>query len=745
MTTMTTRSPNVVAVNTFSPITKSLTFSSWLEAAAYGGYSHSAWRYKGRNIQKKHRPFPFGYVEVDDKLRRVFREDQTSQQTEPTRSKNILAGMFVPWHEMVGYRDRDTGDIRQVERYRLNKPIRELVYKQFDHQKSVHGTLVPLWGKDDVWADDFYVRAGERSSWFVIDLDNHRPTLGSTEAHLRLVRHLVQTMPLLMRQLGGGSVFYDYRQDAPQGIHAWVTLRHARSTKHLHETVRFLLEKYADPSLDRDLKSHGLKAMGDLEILPTENCLIRLFGSPGRKVFTTRELAPKGGQFDAESLVAHIQSNDTTSDPTARYSDLARLAVGGTPHDDSPTMVAVDPSLRSVAPEPAKKAEYFSWLVSVCLNGVAQEDVLYAAYLVPLAQALYFREFRGQLDRARLTESAILRWLHAKHNGRVTRIKDGKWPQLKADVRRIVRHMDDTPEAIQNYWAKVRNKDAQHPDKRISLVRCMDASLSTPLTVTKNNVDAVRGMLGGVESGEETKGNICNGCITPPHHPLPSTVETRLRDHLLRVGVRKGTCTERIVQFATSLLNEVGTKGVRRIGTLRINEMAALGKGRRHAHRYKKILVGAGILFQGWDKAVRVKKAVSEYRLTAWALEEMRKSGFSSPTEVNTPTRPRSAPTHDPSTTCCSRQEGPCSPLPYRAARRPIDLSAPTVEVLRDKNQGSGCPPWPAVLTEMKKPLFHPPPKLSKVDTAPDSFNFTQTPVLHVQDSLTILTSTPSS
>jgi len=326
-----------VARNAFSLTTNPLTFSSWLEAAAYGGYSQSAWRYRGRNVLKKHLLHPFGYVEVDDKLRRVFREDQTSQQTEPTRSKNILAGIFVPWHEMVGYRDRDTGAIRQVERYRLNKPIRELVYRHFDHRKSVHGTLVPLWGEDDVWADDFYVRAGERSSWFVIDVDNHRPTAGSTEVHLRLVEHLVRTMPLLMKQLGGGSVFHDYGQGAPQGIHAWGTLRNVRSTKHLHETVRLLLKKYADPSLDRDLKSHGLKAMGDLEILPTENCLIRLFGSPDRKVFTTRELAPKDGQFDAESLVAHIQSNDTTGDPTTRYSELARLSVGSTPHDDSPT------------------------------------------------------------------------------------------------------------------------------------------------------------------------------------------------------------------------------------------------------------------------------------------------------------------------------------------------------------------------------------------------------------------------
>jgi hypothetical protein len=112
-------------------------------------------------------------------------------------------------------------------------------------------------------------------------------------------------------------------------------------------------------------------------------------------------------------------------------------------------------------------------------------------------------------------------------------------------------------------------------------------------------------------------------------------VETRLRDHVRHVGIRKGTCTERIIQFASNFLNEVGTEGVRRIGTQRINEMAALGKGRRHAFRYKKLLMGAGILVPGWEKAVRVRKASSEYRLTHWVLCEMKKQLFD-PQRFNT-------------------------------------------------------------------------------------------------------------
>jgi len=620
----TTPTTNVVAGKSFSPITNPENFSSWLEAAARGAYSQSAWRYRGRNIRKKHLPYPFGYVEVADKFCKVFVEQQTSPQTEPTRSQNMLVGRFVPWHEMFGYRDRSTGGIKQAYRYRLNKPIRDLVYKHFDHSKSIHGTLVPLWGEDDAWADDFYVRAGELSDWFVIDVDNHHPTVGSTDAHLQLVRHLVQVLPLIVKSLCGGAVFFDYRQDAPEGIHIWVTLPERRGTKYLHDCVRRRLKKHADASLDLLLKSHGLKAMGDLEILPTENSLIRLFGSPGRRVFTTRELSPKNGRFDAESLIAHIAAKVTDGDPTTRYGELARLAVEEAHGEDAPFSVPVESSFHPIAPEPKKKGEYFAWLVSACLNGVVEEDVLFQGYLVPLAQALYFREFHGDKDRRSLTEKALTRWLWKKHNGRVDRVRKNRWRQLQSDIRRIVRHLDETPEPIQDYWVKVRNKDSQHPDKKVSLVRCIDTSPSEPIAVTKTSMERVIELVRTTNGkGEDAKGNISNRCIDSPYLPLPPAVETRLRDHLLRACVRKGKCTERIVQFATNVLNEVGTKGVRRIGSTRMNQMATLGKGRRHQLRYKTLLVGTGILEPGWDKELKVGKATSNYRLCDWVIQEL--------------------------------------------------------------------------------------------------------------------------
>jgi hypothetical protein len=449
-----------------------------------------------------------------------------------------------------------------------------------------------------------------------------------------LVRRLVTLMPALVRSLGGGSVFYAYRQDSPQGIHIWVTLGGLpRITKNLHQRVREFLKAHSDPDLDRELDRRGLRRMQATEILPTEGNLIRLFGSYYRRVFTTVELKPKDSWFDAEALYSHISAKVTDGDPYQRYADLALAGCQADPLPDSPSSAPMTACLTDVlVTRPDRKGNYFASLVDSALNGVGEDDVLFDAYLSPLARALFYREFHDHPNQRQLVVSTLMDWIERKHNGRVTRITKGNRRNLVAVLQHIVRHMHETPLAIQDYWARVRENDFKYPNQRISLVACMKANLNTPFSVTKETLKQVKGLLEGMGCGEVGKGYTYNSKVKPlppssPPPPLPAPVEARLRDHMTRVkGLRKKTY-ERIINLARGLLHEIGLKGEDRIQWKRINQLAGLGRGRRLADRYKKILLGAGIL-KSWKYSGRPKVKATLYRLDDWVLRQMKDAGY---------------------------------------------------------------------------------------------------------------------
>lgn len=58
----------------------------------------------------------------------------------------------------------------------------------------------------------------------------------------------------------------------------------------------------------------------------------------------------------------------------------------------------------------------------------------------------------------------------------------------------------------------------------------------------------------------------------------------------------------------------------------RTNALAGIGQGRNHIRRYKKLLLGAGVLEPGWkNTASKVKEIASRYDLRPWALYELRR------------------------------------------------------------------------------------------------------------------------
>ena len=117
----------------------------------------------------------------------------------------------------------------------------------------------------------------------------------------------------------------------------------------------------------------------------------------------------------------------------------------------------------------------------------------------------------------------------------------------------------------------------------------------------------------------------CVSTLSPSFSSLPPLVAARLSDYLRTIGVRTGKVQERIILFALRLLNEIGTSGTRTIDGGRMNQLAGLGQGRNHIRRYKKILLGAGIIESGWkNTASKAKRLAARYELTSWVVDELR-------------------------------------------------------------------------------------------------------------------------
>jgi hypothetical protein len=628
-----TRKRNVVTLAPVSATEARPFYSDWRSVP---GSLRSSGMWRGEGIGIKKGSTPKAYFDPDDALNPerligLYDNAQTYVMKEPKKSKWLLLNRFVRRNEIFGLRPAGSDHPIYRSTNFLYGSVADLVYKSFDYKHRHRGIPTRFLFQDkQIHAEAFYVLSPPYTDWLVIDVDNHEPSKTSTKTHLLLVQRLVKAMPEIVKRLGGGSVFYDYAQESPRGIHIWVTLNRKRAVKPLHEHVRAMLTRMADRELDAELVKHGLKTMGSLEILPTERQLIRMFGGWDRRVFTTTELNPKSEGFDAEGLVAHIGAKTTHGNPCVRYAQLAIAGLGANLHEPA-LSVSVPPMLVSLATSaPKTRSGYMSTIFDACLNGVTEGDSLFDVYLAPLAQALYWREFHDQPDRSRLTNDALVRWINKKHNGMVSRINKGKRKLVLEQIRSVVKKLPETPVGIRDYWSKVVANDRSYPTQKVSMVGCIDAVVPTPVQVTKPLLKLLPGFLANESpihpsSLKQDTYNV-SSISTLSLLSLPPFIESRLREHLRQKKVRSGKSTERVVQFAYRLLVEIGTDGTRTIGESRMTALAGVGRGRNTLGRYKKLLRGAGILKRGWEKTYsKTQKRVARYDLSDWVLKEMRK------------------------------------------------------------------------------------------------------------------------
>lgn len=617
-----------VPLNIVSPVKKILTskeienarilrlveFDSWDAAQTAGYRTRNQWRKRGKGVRDR----SLAYIHWKGERRSLYHRDQTTALTAKSLATDSLIDRFVGRTDIFGYQPHASHDWRQMSGYRWN--AQSLIRQGFNHRRCHDG--IPM---GNVLVQAFSVRCGETTGFFVIDVDCHHPTAQQIPVHLQLVKILQTKLPGLVQQLGGGSIFCQYRQVETSGIQFWVTLTWQPNTSWLHAKVREFLAGL-DAGLDRHLREVGLPGLGQIEIKPTETQQVSMPGCYGKTVFTDREVKLLNGWFDVVALNDHIQSHGRAGEVLPRYEELlksniddrfppplrcgvrAELATAQLAERVGPAHPA--PSrLEGIIPLEGKDGcRYWTDLKQVAVEGVTIPDRLYEEYLQPLGQCLYFRDFAHQPDRASLVEEELVRWVMNKHNGLVSRSLEGS--KLRQQCRTVVKRMEKTTcQAVKNYYRSILMNDLLYPHCIEHLYDYMRSG------VEQNTISMIY-----------CKCSISQATSKRPldDTPLPSSIAKEIEE--VAATLRKGKVRERFTSFARRFLNEVwsGEKGEKNIHWQHINAMMGKPglKSRQTQDRYKKLLLEYGIIKGGWEKFIRRGSFSSRYRLTRWALNE---------------------------------------------------------------------------------------------------------------------------
>ena len=395
-------------------IVRLVRFESWDAAQAAGYRTRNQWRKLGKGVRNRSPAF----IEWKGDRRALYHQDQTTNPKPKTLAIDSLIDRFVARTDIFGYQPHGShGDWRQISNYRWD--VRPLVRQGFHHRRCYdQGIRI-----GEAVAQAFSIRCGQKTSFFVLDVDCHNPTTDQIAAHLQLVEILQRELPVLVQQLGGGSIFCQYRQVEASGIQFWATLSRVFDTAWLHATGREFLAGL-DADLDHRLREVGLPGLGQIEIKPSQTQMVSMPGCYGKTVFIDRELKLIDGWFDVVSLKNHIQAHGQLGNVFPRYKALLEAnydyrlppplrfgaRVGLATFRLAPRVGPAHPTPRHLSLEALQEdgRRYWTDLKNVAVAGVTTPDRLYEDYLQPLGQCLYFRDFAHEPDRHRLVEDELV-------------------------------------------------------------------------------------------------------------------------------------------------------------------------------------------------------------------------------------------------------------------------------------------------------------------------------------------------
>ncbi len=585
------------------------------------------------------------FIEWKGDRRALYHQDQTTNPKPKTLAIACLIDRFVTRTDIFGYQPYRTDDWRQMSNYRWD--VRSIIRQGFHHRRC-HDQGIRI---GDALAQAFSIRCGEKTSFFALDVDCHSPTAEQIAAHLQLVEILGRELPVLVQQLGGGSIFCQYRQVEASGIQFWATLGRMFDTRWLHATAREFLTGL-DANLDHRLREVGLPGLGQIEVKPSQTQMVSMPGCYGKTVFIDRELKLIDGWSDAVSLNDYIQAHGQLGSVFPRYKALmeatydyrfppplrsgvrvglatARLAQRVEPTRPTPrhlTMEALQEDGR----------RYWTALKNVAVAGVTTPDRLYEDYLQPLGQCLYFRDFAHNPDRQRLVEDELVQWVAAKNNGLVSRDI--------MEIRRVCRAMVKTLEkktcrAVKDYYRNILANDLIYPHRIERLHHYMRTGAETDKANALFCIHCKCGF-SRIEQDENDDDNKAEERQKPLlDDPLPPNILAKLleiattkqadKNGRLIATMRKRKGEYPFVRFSRRFLNEIWKQGGEaNIHFLHLNRMLDLkadDEDRKTALKFKILLRQHGLIQGGWQKFIRRGSFSSRYKLTDSVQQEFGK------------------------------------------------------------------------------------------------------------------------
>lgn len=564
--------------------------------------TRTQWRREGRGLRND--AVPALYRSIGGKRVALYAEDQTTRHSPYTIARNYLVDLFVGYPDRFGYTEHHTDNVLTVMADHLVGPVSKLIERGFNYDACSRGVR---FGKRV--AESFHVAAGEQATWFVIDLDNHTPTIESTRAHLHLVEQLQAALPRLDKLVGIKSTFFQYRQIEPSGIQLWVVLKREWNRTRLHQLVREFLIGLG-PELDQRLRDSGLAGLSSIEIQPTTH-LISMVGCYGKEVFATDRLRIKDKRFDCIGLYDHIRNGRQAGEVLPRYSELVYVR-----EMESRPVVSAPIPIPALHPADSPRLSW-SDLKYIALNGVTQSDSLHDRFLEPLAQALLLREYFTDPNREELTFCSIRDWIMHKHNNLVSRIQSGKQKLVEKQIRSTIKGvLKKTPAGIAAHYEEMRSRDSRFPHRVELLVPLMQRKRNTTPSLV---IDCK-----GCVSSSIVQTQVLVSASVPKQKELTKNIQQRISIYVKAV-VRKGRMASRLEKFMMLFLAEIGPSGEKIINESRLHQLAGNEpeSDRTYLKRWKKHLVRAGILKSGWWKTIIRNRRSSKYELTDWVVKEL--------------------------------------------------------------------------------------------------------------------------
>ncbi len=284
----------------------------------------------------------------------------------------------------------------------------------------------------------------------------------------------------------------------------------------------------------------------------------------------------------------------------------------------------LEPSHRSAC-DSISVTNKWSWadVKALALHGVPEEHKLYQ-FLLLLARPLIWRDYYhlNEADRLIKAEVDLMVWVLNKHNGRVTRVQDGRIRNIRHEVRRQVRvALEGTVSKLQDFYAEMRERDRlyRHRVELVSdLIRNKEPSTSLLGCCMCINKEEESCSKKGDMVGVPEQKNCVSSRIEPriDDTPLPESVVATLHKVLKDKKMRRRVGEYPFVRFAKRLLNALWAED----GAAQINRDTLLAfcdsKNPNQQVGYKKIMAEYGLISDQWEGTFERGVTVATYQMT---------------------------------------------------------------------------------------------------------------------------------